>query len=113
PAARAPPAAALRRVRARTGAALGSLGGDGPAARRDYDGLGAGNRLLRRLHLLLPALPARRGAITRPAARYRHTPMRTPPATMSPAASTSLGPTPSARFRTSADQTTAHSDSVA
>ena len=39
--------------------------------------------------------------------------MRTPPATMSTAARTSRGPIPSARFRRSADQTTAHSDSVA
>src|SRR5207237_6357829 len=62
PAARAPPAPALPRLRARAGAPLGPLDDRRPADRRRDDGLRAGGRLLRRLHVLLPALPPRRGA---------------------------------------------------
>src|SRR2546423_2546057 len=56
-AARAPPAPPLRRLQACAGAPLGALGRDRSAARGDHDGLRAGGRLVRRLRLLLPALP--------------------------------------------------------
>src|SRR5262249_14081393 len=109
PAARAGPASCVRLLQGRA-PALGTVRFDRPADRRRVDGGRTGDRLLRRVRPLLPALPAH-GADRRRVQRKPE--MSAPPPTTSAEAATRRSPSPPDRRSTSMEISTAHSDSVA